>query len=238
MCSVARGRTSGGDIRSAAASSRKRSVQRWASVADRDPLGRRAADDLVVDVGDVHHPGHPQAAIAQVAHEQVGEQERAEVADMGRPIDRRSAGVDPDVAGLERDRARASAAERVEQADASSAALRAIATADALDSPAAALPAFEVAGRGLDVDRPSARRRAARRSPPRISSRRRPELRPGRHDRQVERTRAARPPRAGARSTTRSSSLLAIPAGVCGPAGNRRPEIAQAAAPRSASATA
>ena len=77
---------------------------------DPDRLGRRAADDLVVDVREVHHPGDPQAAPAQVADEQVGEQERPEVADVGRPVDRRSAAVDADVAGLERlERLRAAA---------------------------------------------------------------------------------------------------------------------------------
>ena len=62
----------------------------------------RAADDLVVDVGDVHDPRHAVAAPAQVADEQVGEQERAEVADVGRPVDGRAAGVDPDGRRLER----------------------------------------------------------------------------------------------------------------------------------------
>ena len=67
-----------------------------------DPLGGGAADDLVVDVGQVHDPRHAQAAVAQVADEEVGEQERPEVADVGRAVDRRPAAVDPDVAGLER----------------------------------------------------------------------------------------------------------------------------------------
>ena len=41
----------------------------------RDAVGGRAADDLVVDVGEVHDPRHAQPAVAQVAHQQVGEQE-------------------------------------------------------------------------------------------------------------------------------------------------------------------
>ena len=102
MCSVARGRTSGRVIRSAAASARKRSSQRSASSPMPMPGGRRAADDLVVDVGDVHHPRDPQAAVAQVADEDVGVQEAPEVADVDRAVDRRAAAVDPDVAGLER----------------------------------------------------------------------------------------------------------------------------------------
>ena len=64
--------------------------------------GLGSADDLVVDVGDVHDPGHAEAAVAEVADQQVGEQERPEVADVGRAVDRRSAAVDPDVARLER----------------------------------------------------------------------------------------------------------------------------------------
>ena len=71
-------------------------------LADADARGGRAADDLVVDVGDVHHPRDAQAAVAQVADEDVGEEEGPEVADVGRAVDRRAAAVDPDVAGLER----------------------------------------------------------------------------------------------------------------------------------------
>ena len=90
----------------------------FGEVVDPDPLGGRAADDLVVDVGQVHHPGDPEAAPAQVPDEEVGEQERPEVADVGRAVDRRAAGVDPDVAGLERlERRRASPRQRVVEPD-------------------------------------------------------------------------------------------------------------------------
>ena len=71
-------------------------------VGRRDPLGRGATDDLVVDVGDVHRPGNAQAAVAQIAHQEVRKQERAEVADMGGPVHGRSAAVDTDVARLDR----------------------------------------------------------------------------------------------------------------------------------------
>jgi hypothetical protein len=84
---------------------------------DRDALCRGAPDDLVVDVGDVHHPGHPEALRAQEPDEHVGEQERPEVADVGRSVDSRAAGVDPDVAGLEGQQLALLARQRVEQGD-------------------------------------------------------------------------------------------------------------------------
>ena len=60
------------------------------------------ANDPIVDIGDVHHPGDAVARPLEVATQQVAEQERAEVADVGRAIDRRPAAVHADVAGLER----------------------------------------------------------------------------------------------------------------------------------------
>ena len=79
----------------------------------------RPADDLVVDVGDVHDPGHLLAAPAEEAHQQVGEQERAEVADVGRPVDGRAARVDADPVVAQRDQRPRLARQRVVQADAS-----------------------------------------------------------------------------------------------------------------------
>ena len=71
---------------------------------DVDRLARisRALDDPIVDVREVHDPGHAQPAIAQVSNEQVGEQEGPEVPDVGRSIDRRAAAVDAGVAGIDR----------------------------------------------------------------------------------------------------------------------------------------
>ena len=80
--------------------------------------GGGAADDLVVDVGDVHDPGHRVAAPAQVADEQVGEQERAEVADVGRAVDGRAARVDTDPVGAQRLERAGLARQRVVQAEA------------------------------------------------------------------------------------------------------------------------
>ena len=107
----------------------------------RDALGGRAADDLVVDVGEVHDPRHAQAAVAQVADQEVREQEGPEVADVGRAVDRRAAAVDPDVAGLERLEGAGLARERVLQAD-RHAAVRSVATARAeMERPAPSSPA-------------------------------------------------------------------------------------------------
>ena len=58
MCRVARGMTSGVVMRRVAASARNASRCRAASASMVSSRRRRAADDLVVDVGDVHHPGH------------------------------------------------------------------------------------------------------------------------------------------------------------------------------------
>ena len=64
-------------------------------------VDRRAADRLVVHVGHVHDPGDAQANVAQIANQQVGEQERPEVADVGRTVDGRAARVDPDGVGAQ-----------------------------------------------------------------------------------------------------------------------------------------
>ena len=73
MCSVARGRTSGRVIRSVRRILEEARDPALGQLVDPDSFGRGAADDLVVDVGQVHHPGHPEAAPAQVADEEVGE---------------------------------------------------------------------------------------------------------------------------------------------------------------------
>ena len=65
MCRVARGRTSGVVIRSAAASARKRGEVALGELVDGLAGRGGAADDLVVDVGDVHDPGHPVPAPAR-----------------------------------------------------------------------------------------------------------------------------------------------------------------------------
>ena len=52
---------------------------------NRGPGGCGALDDLVVDVRDVHDPADPETASTQVADQDVGEEETAEVADVRGP---------------------------------------------------------------------------------------------------------------------------------------------------------
>ena len=109
-------------------------------LVDPDSRRRRAPDDLVVDVGDVHDPRDAQAAVAEVADEQVGVEEAPEVADVGRAVDRRPAAVDPDVARLERLERPRLAGQRVVEPDVIRAA-PAIATAAAeMPRPAPSIP--------------------------------------------------------------------------------------------------
>ena len=55
---------------------------------DRNPLGRRGLDDLVVDVGEVHDVKDVITAGLEPSPEEVDKQERPEVADVGVVIDR------------------------------------------------------------------------------------------------------------------------------------------------------
>ena len=173
MCSVARGRTSGRVIRSASASARKRVEVAVGQLADAIPGRRGAADDLVVDVGDVHHPADRVAAPAQVADEQVGEQERAEVADVGRAVDRRPARVDADDVVAERHE-RPGLAARVSCRRTRHGEPRCVASGERADRPPGALGAVQVAGRRLDADRLGRRGRAASAIASRIASSRSP----------------------------------------------------------------
>ena len=165
------------------------------------PAGLGPADDLVVDVGDVHDPGHAQAHVAQVADEQVGEQERPEVPDVGRAVDRRAAGVDPDVAGLERHERPGLAGERVVEADGHELGTSPLNDAcpqpvspdrdgrGRRDHPSGTGRALEVAGRGLDADRRDRQSKERRdRLAHRLQVAAKP--RPGAGDRQVDRGRA------------------------------------------------
>ena len=140
MYRVARGMTSGVVIRSAAASARNARQVALGERLDRLAGRRRAADDLVVDVGDVHDPRHAQAAPAQVTDEQVGEQERAEVADVRRAVDRRPAGIHPDVVRRERDQRPRLARQRVLQPDRHRGAPTVATTSAEIDRPAPSAP--------------------------------------------------------------------------------------------------
>ena len=66
------------------------------------PLFRRGTNDLVVDVGEVDDPTDSVATRTKPAHEEVGEEEAAEVADMRRTVDGGAAGVDPDLFRVQR----------------------------------------------------------------------------------------------------------------------------------------
>ena len=185
-----------------------------------------AADDLVVDVGDVHDPRHRVAPPAQVADEEVGEQERPEVPDVGGPVDRRSARVDADAAVADRVERTGLAGKGVVQLGWSSIDARGPPSRwQRRDRPARPLRSVEVAGGRLHVDRAAIEPEAARRS--RHASRRGSgQSRPGTDDRHVHA--AGRQPAPASRvATSARSSPLAMPRGVAGRPG-RPPEIAEA----------
>ena len=102
MCSVARGSTSGRVMPSASASARNRPAYRSASSVYGTPSA--AAPRMILSSMSVRFMTHvtAKAAPAQVADQQVREQERAEVADVRRPVDGGPAAVDADVPGLQR----------------------------------------------------------------------------------------------------------------------------------------
>jgi hypothetical protein len=67
-----------------------------------DALLGGAADDLVIDVGDVAHVGDGITGMAQVPHHHVKRDQRPRMAEMAMVIHRHAADVDPDPAGLHR----------------------------------------------------------------------------------------------------------------------------------------
>ena len=179
---------------------------------------------------------HRVAAPAQVADEQVGEQERAEVADVGRPVDGRAARVDADPAGARAARTGASPRTACRAGGASSGAPRRVAIASAeIDRPAPSAPSR------LPVE--ALTLTAAASSPSRAAIARAHRLEVGgeprsrRDDRQVD---AGRAPAGGLDPTPdlgASSVALSMPGGVRSSAGKRRPRSPSPAAPRRASAT-
>src|SRR5262249_32265244 len=86
-------------------------------VVQRKAFLARAADRLVVHVGQVHDLRHAQPAGEEVPAQDVLEQERPQVADVDGVVDRRSARVHPDVPGLERRQLGRPASERVVKGD-------------------------------------------------------------------------------------------------------------------------
>ena len=74
---------------------------------------RRALDRLVVDVGQVHDLGDPEALCFQVPAQDVFPEERPQVPDVGDVVDRRAAGVEADMSRLDRHERLDRAAQRV-----------------------------------------------------------------------------------------------------------------------------
>ena len=142
-----------------------------------------------------------QAAPAQVADQEVGEQERPEVADVGRSVDRRAARVDPDPVGPQRDERPGLAGQRVVEADRHRVA-RDHGDGERRDRPAGTLGAVEVAGRRLDVDGRAVEAEQLARSPSRIASRWRPSR--GRAAITVTSTEVGRQPASASRPTDRA----------------------------------
>jgi hypothetical protein len=91
--------------------------ERLRVVVQRHALAQRAADRLVVHVGEVHHELHLVAAELQVAAQEVREEERPHVADVRRGVHRGAAGVHPDLAGLQGDELFFAARQGVVEAD-------------------------------------------------------------------------------------------------------------------------
>ena len=159
-------------------------------VADRDPRRGGAADDLVVDVGDVHHPPDGLPAPAQVADQEVGEQERAEVADVGGAVDGRAAASR---CGRSRRRSARGAASRPTACRAAAASRAQLRRGpdegrerERRHRPSGPVRPVEVAGRCLDVDgadRQPGERRDGRAHRLEMA----PEPGPRRDDRQVDR---------------------------------------------------
>ncbi len=106
--------------------------------AHRDAALERAADDLVVDVGDVAHVGHVEAERAQPAVDDVEGRHHPRVTHVAEVVDRHAADVHAHLAGLERDEGFDPAGQRVVDAQRHREAVK-----------ANGLPGASVAGRPL-----------------------------------------------------------------------------------------
>jgi hypothetical protein len=69
----------------------------------------------VADIGDVHHVRHVKTQKSQRARQQILEQKRAQVADVGEVVHGRPAGIQTDLAGRDRLKAFLGAGQRVVQ---------------------------------------------------------------------------------------------------------------------------
>ena len=63
----------------------------------RDAIARRVADDLVIDVGNIHHVADVISALPQKAIEQIDRNKRAEISDVSVVVNRRPAGIHSDL---------------------------------------------------------------------------------------------------------------------------------------------
>ena len=195
------------------------------------PGGRGAADDLVVDVGDVHHPGDREAAVAEVADEEVGVAGSSGSCRCGRA--RRPSGRSCR-SGRGRARAARAAASRPTACRgagwSSGSAPRRRPRAPRCSRPGTLLP-LEVAGRRLDVDRGRRRARASAAIASRISSRYGGKARAGADDRQVDRRRARDPACARRSTTVANSSRAGDAARRRGPGREQPTEVAEPGGP-------
>src|SRR3954470_14074921 len=199
---------------------------------DRFARRRGAADDLVVDVGDVHDPGDGVATPAKVADEKVREQERPEVPNVGRAVDRRPARVDADGVAAQRDERSGVPGQRVVKPERHRASSTVAMASAEIDRPAPSAPSrFPVEALTLTADGSTWSRLAI---VSRIASRYVPSR--GRAAMIVRSTVAARQPAAATRLATSPTNVaLSIPDGVRASAGNRRPRSPRPAAPSRAS---
>jgi hypothetical protein len=86
-------------------------------LADAHARRRSVLDDAVVHVREVHHLHHPKAARFQEAPQDVLKHERAEIPDVGKIVDGRSAGVHAHLARVERDEGLDAVRQRIVKAD-------------------------------------------------------------------------------------------------------------------------
>lgn len=77
-----------------------------------------ALDDLVLHIGDIHHVTGGEAAEFEVAADEIGENEGAEIADVGEIVDGRAAAIHADglAGGVERCKKLHTASQCVEKA--------------------------------------------------------------------------------------------------------------------------
>ena len=95
----------------------ERLFERRGEFGQRPARRATAADRLVIDIGEIHHPIHTQAAVFQVTLQQVLENIGAEIPDVGEIVNRGSAGVEPHHTGLAGRKILHPPGERIEKSD-------------------------------------------------------------------------------------------------------------------------